>query len=116
MLLLISPAKSLDFTTTDFSTHSMPRLLADSDVLVKNLKQKSSADLQKMMKVSENIANLNVARFNGFSIPFSLENAKQALLAFQGDVYKGMATDTFSKEDLAFANSICEFCQVYMVY
>jgi hypothetical protein len=103
MLLLISPAKSLDFSATDFSTHSMPRLLADSDVLVENLKQKSSADLQKLMKVSENIANLNVARFNGFSTPFDLDNSKQALLAFQGDVYKGMETDTFSEADLAFA-------------
>jgi cytoplasmic iron level regulating protein YaaA (DUF328/UPF0246 family) len=103
MLLLISPAKSLDFTPAEFSTHSMPRLLADSDALIKNLKQKTSADLQKLMKVSENIASLNVERFNGFSTPFSLDNSKQALLAFQGDVYKGMETDTFSEDDLAFA-------------
>jgi cytoplasmic iron level regulating protein YaaA (DUF328/UPF0246 family) len=103
MLLLISPAKSLDFSETDTKTHSTPRLLADSEVLIQNLRQKSSADLQKLMKVSENIANLNVERYHDFETPFSLENAKQAALAFTGDVYKGMEANTFSEADLEFA-------------
>jgi cytoplasmic iron level regulating protein YaaA (DUF328/UPF0246 family) len=105
MILLISPAKSLDFSATDVQQHSTPRMLADSKALIQNLKQKSSADLQKLMKVSENIANLNVERYHNFTTPFNLENAKQAALAFQGDVYKGMEAETFSEEDLAFAQN-----------
>lgn len=105
MILLISPAKSLDFSATDVQQHSTPRMLADSDSLIKNLRKKSSADIQKLMKVSENIANLNVERYHNFTTPFSLDNAKQAALAFQGDVYKGMEAETFSEEDLAFAQN-----------
>lgn len=103
MILLISPAKSLDFSTTNVQQHSTPRMLADSKVLIDNLKQKSSPDLQKLMKVSEKIATLNVERYQSFSTPFDLTNAKQAVLAFQGDVYKGMEANTFSEADLAFA-------------
>lgn len=83
----------------------MPRMLADSKSLISNLKQKSPKDIQNLMKVSENIANLNVERYHNFSTPFNLNNAKQAALAFQGDVYKGMEADTFSEEDLAFAQN-----------
>lgn len=103
MLLLISPAKSLDFTASPLEAHSIPRLLADSEVLIKNLRKKSSPDLRKLMKVSENIANLNVERYKNFETPFNLKNAKQAGLAFQGDVYKGMDAVSFSEEDLEFA-------------
>ena len=105
MILLISPAKSLDFTASEVQEFSMPRMLADSKSLINNLKQRSSKDIQKLMKVSENIANLNVERYHNFSTPFNLNNAKQAALAFQGDVYKGMEADTFSDEDLAFAQN-----------
>lgn len=105
MILLISPAKSLDFTASEVQEFSMPRMLADSKSLINNLKQKSPKDIQNLMKVSENIANLNVERYHNFSTPFNLNNAKQATLAFQGDVYKGMEADTFSDEDLAFAQN-----------
>lgn len=105
MILLISPAKSLDFTATEIQDYSMPRMLADSQTLINNLQQKSPKDIQQLMKVSENIANLNAERFQNFSTPFSLDNAKQAALAFQGDVYKGMEAETFSEEDMAFAQN-----------
>jgi cytoplasmic iron level regulating protein YaaA (DUF328/UPF0246 family) len=105
MILLISPAKSLDFTATEIQDYSMPRMLADSQALINNLQQKSPKDIQQLMKVSENIANLNAERFQNFSTPFSLDNAKQAALAFQGDVYKGMEAETFSEEDMAFAQN-----------
>jgi cytoplasmic iron level regulating protein YaaA (DUF328/UPF0246 family) len=105
MLLLISPAKSLDFSETVTKVHSTPQLLADSQILIDNLRQKSSADLQKLMKVSENIANLNVERYQSFETPFDLKNAKQAALAFTGDVYKGMEAETFSEAELEFAQA-----------
>ncbi len=105
MLLLISPAKSLDFSETNITTHSTPRLLADSETLIKNLRQKTATDIQKLMKVSEKIANLNVDRYQTFETPFDMNNAKQAALAFTGDVYKGMEANTFSNDDLDFAQA-----------
>lgn len=103
MLILLSPAKSLNFEPTDLTEHSMPRLLDDSDRLVKELKKKSVRSLKKLMNVSEAIAELNVKRFQEYERPFGFGNAKQAVLAFDGDVYTGMEAETFTEEDLDFA-------------
>lgn len=103
MLLLLSPAKTLDFEPTTVKVHSQPQLLEHSQKLVDKLQKLTVKDLQKLMGVSEKIASLNVERFNSFSRPFDLENAKQAILAFKGDVYQGLAAHTFEEEDLAFA-------------
>jgi cytoplasmic iron level regulating protein YaaA (DUF328/UPF0246 family) len=103
MITLLSPAKTLDFSSTDFEKHTNPRLLADSSKLVKVLKKKSAADIKKLMHVSDKIAELNVGRFHEFATPFNRDNAKQSLLAFKGDVYTGLAVDDFSAADLDFA-------------
>lgn len=103
MIVLLSPAKTLDYSDTTLGTHSEPRLLADSGKLVKVLKKKSATDLKTLMKVSDNIANLNVERFQQFSTPFTTKNAKQSILAFKGDVYQGLEADTFDAEDHQFA-------------
>ena len=103
MILLISPAKTLDFSETGLTNHSMPRLLADSEKLVSVLKKKSARSLKKLMSVSDNIAELNVERFQNYQTPFTLDNAKQAVLAFKGDVYTGLQADTFDANDLDFA-------------
>ncbi|MEM6320599.1 MAG: peroxide stress protein YaaA [Bacteroidota bacterium] len=103
MILLLSPAKTLDFSDADLKKHTEPRLLEDSDKLVKVLKKKSADDLKSLMKVSDNIASLNVARFKEFSTPFTTENAKQSILAFKGDVYQGLAADTFGPAEHEFA-------------
>ncbi len=103
MIIILSPAKTLDFSTSTSSTHTKPRLLADSEKLVDVLQEKSVSDIQQLMKVSEKIANLNYNRFRDFATPFHLENAKQAVLAFKGDVYTGLQADTFSVDDLEFA-------------
>ena len=105
MLLLISPAKTLDYSTTSAKQFTQPRLLEESNSLVKVLKKKSPKQLQKLMSVSENIATLNTERYNAFSSPFNLENAKQALFAFKGDVYLGLNAESFNKRDLNFAQS-----------
>jgi len=103
MLLLISPAKTLNFDSTDLKKKSKPRFLEDSQTLVDILKTKSAGDIKKLMKVSDKIANLNVERYHNFQTPFTLKNSKQAILAFRGDVYTGLDADSFDKADLDFA-------------
>lgn len=103
MLIVLSPAKTLDFSPAEVSNFSQPRLTQQSKKLVNVLKKKSSPDLQKLMKVSEKIANLNVERFNDFTLPFTTENAKPSMLAFKGDVYTGLEAETFSEKETEFA-------------
>ncbi len=103
MLLLISPAKTLDFDPVSMQNHTQPQLLDHSEKLIKKLKTLSSPKLQKLMGVSKAIAQLNVERNNSFEFPFSKQNAKQALLAFKGDVYIGMNPQDFSEDDFNFA-------------
>lgn len=102
MLVLLSPAKTLDFSPVDTNT-TQPRLLDRSEKLVKSLKRKSVADLQELMSISEKLGKLNQDRFRDFSLPFTPDNAKPAVLAFKGDVYQDLEADTFSEADLDFA-------------
>ena len=103
MLLLISPAKTLDFEPTGLKKKTKPRFLAESQTLVDVLKEKSAADIKKLMSVSDKIAALNVDRYQNFKTPFTLKNAKQAMYAFRGDVYTGLDADSFDDKDIAFA-------------
>ena len=104
--MLLSPAKTLDYetpATTD--SFSIPDYLGKSSELVKVLKQKSFLDLMELMQVSQKIAELNVERFNQWKLPFSTENAKQAVLAFKGDVYTGLDASALSENRLAYTQS-----------
>jgi cytoplasmic iron level regulating protein YaaA (DUF328/UPF0246 family) len=103
MIVLLSPAKTLDETPADVSTITQHRLLAQSEELVDNLRRKSAGDLQELMGISEKLAHLNYARYQQFSTPFNTDNAKPALLTFKGDVYTGLAADTFDQADMDFA-------------
>ncbi|MEM9990584.1 MAG: peroxide stress protein YaaA [Bacteroidota bacterium] len=103
MLVLLSPAKTLDLSATENEVHSLPRLLTDSQQLVETLREKSKDDLKTLMKVSDKIAALNHNRFRTFKAPFNRENSKQALLAFKGDVYTSLQVEDFDTEDLSFA-------------
>lgn len=105
MIILISPAKTLDLNPSDLKLHSTPRMLADSEKLVKVLKKKSKNSLKKLMKVSDNIATLNVERFQNYQTPFTPDNSKQAVLAFKGDVYLGLDASSFEEEDFNFAQT-----------
>jgi len=105
MILLISPAKTLDFSDTELTSHSTPRLLDDSEKLVSVLKKKSARSLKKLMSVSDAIAELNVERFQSYETPFTLNNSKQAILAFKGDVYTGLQAETFDAKDHDFAQT-----------
>ncbi|MGH1339437.1 MAG: peroxide stress protein YaaA [Aureispira sp.] len=103
MLLLLSPAKTLDFNPNEFSTHTQANFLEESQRLIDLLRPMKTEDIQQLMKVSEKIAQLNVDRYKTFQLPFDRRNAKQAILAFKGDVYKGLAANEFDAADLAFA-------------
>ena len=101
MLSLISPAKSLDLTSPvpdrDYST---PQLLDESAQLIDVMRTKSLSEVAGLMHLSDDLAALNVQRYQDFETPFTLANARPALLMFAGDVYQGMAARTrFSTED-----------------
>jgi len=104
MLLLLSPAKTLDFEPTNIKKNTQPQFLEESQMLIKTLKKYTSKQIQDLMGVSEKIADLNVTRYQDFSVPFTMSNAKQAILAFKGDVYQGLSVEDFNEEDLNFAH------------
>jgi cytoplasmic iron level regulating protein YaaA (DUF328/UPF0246 family) len=104
MLITLSPSKGQDFEVAPpTSIHTLPRQLDDSQLLIDELKQYDIADIRQMMTLSENLAALNVERFHSFSRPFDLNNAKPALFAFKGDVYRGIQKDQYTDEDLEYA-------------
>lgn len=104
MLIIISPAKTQDFSPlTSPTPHTAPSLLQESTLLVKELKKMKLASLAKLMDISENLADLNYSRYQEWQTPFSQENAKQALFAFKGDVYTGISVEEYSPEDLDYA-------------
>ena len=103
MLAIISPSKTQDFSSCDIESHTQTRQLNDSNELVGILKNKSQEQISKLMSVSEKLSKLNFERFQEFKTPFTLDNAKQALLAFKGDVYSGIDAPSLSNKDLDFA-------------
>jgi uncharacterized protein len=103
MIVLLSPAKTLDYSPADYPKYTEPRLLNKSDKLIQTLQKKSVNSLRKLMDVSENIARLNRERYAGYHTPFLPGESKQAILAFKGDVYTGLDADTLEADDLEFA-------------
>ena len=104
MLMLISPAKTLDYETPPTTAnYSIPDYLEKSEELIEVVSKKSSPQLMKLMHVSQKIAELNVERFNQWQRPFNSENAKQAVLAFKGDVYTGLDASALAEDRLDYA-------------
>ena len=104
MLILLSPAKSLDYETAPHvATHSQPIFLERSASLIRQLRDLSPADIANLMDLSDQLALLNFNRYADWSLPFTPENAKQAVLAFNGDVYEGLDAGSLSAADLDFA-------------
>ena len=103
MLAIISPSKTQDFSECNNENFSQTRQQQSSDELVHILKNKSQTQISKLMSISEKLSALNFERFQKFKLPFTLENAKQAILAFKGDVYNGIDAPSLSTEDLNFA-------------
>lgn len=104
MLIVISPAKTLDFESAPVTqSYSQPQMLKDSETLMDVLSTKSPLDIEKLMGISPALAELNVERYHNWSRPFRPSNAKQAVLAFRGDVYAGLQADKFSEEQFSYA-------------
>ncbi len=106
MLLLISPAKKLDFEepAPDLE-QTVPEMLDQAAMLAEIMRGKTAADLKKLMKLSDNLARLNVERYQHWTTETDPQHAKQAILAFQGEVYAGMAATTFERGDFDFAQN-----------
>ncbi len=103
MLALLSPSKSLDYETppqTDVATQ--PEFMEEAESLIEVLRDYSREDLQDLMGISENLADLNYGRYQEFSTPFTPENARQAIMAFDGDVYRDFRLDDYGDEEFAF--------------
>ncbi|MGK0411582.1 MAG: cytoplasmic iron level regulating protein YaaA (DUF328/UPF0246 family) [Shewanella psychromarinicola] len=102
MLVLVSPAKTLDFENPPITnTHTQPSLLKQSQTLMDVCRALTPMDIASLMKVSDKIAGLNAARFAEWQPPFTLDNAKQAIFAFRGDVYTGFDADNLSESQMA---------------
>jgi len=104
MLTVISPAKTLDYDSPPTTRKkSRAQFLDRSATLVEQARKLSPEDIRDLMGVSEKIADLNHQRFMNWGEPFNFSNAKQALLAFKGDVYIGLDANTLDEDQLAYA-------------
>lgn len=104
MITLLSPAKTLDYQNPSGAKKaSQPEMLDQSERLVDVLKKKSPKKIEKLMNVNSQLAELNYQRYQEWSTPFNGQNSKQAIHAFQGDVYRGLNADSFDERDLEFA-------------
>ncbi len=106
MLIVVSPAKTLDYETPPKTkTFTLPDYLDDSAELIHRMREFSALDISELMKVSSKIAELNFDRYEAWNKKFTEKNAKQAVLAFKGDVYTGLDAESFSAKDFKFAQS-----------
>lgn len=103
MLILLSPAKTLDMTPSGRAA-TQPRLLDDTKELAGVLRRQSRADLQELMHISESLADLNYERNQSYTFPFTPDNAKPAALAFRGDVYQDLEAHNFTDKEFELAN------------
>jgi len=105
MLIVLSPAKKLDFDSENLrSDADVPRLLVETRKLMKVAKTLKAEDLKAMMGISDALADLNVKRFKAFKTPFTSANARPALDAFKGDVYIGLDAPSLDDAARDFAN------------
>lgn len=106
MLVIVSPAKSLDFETPSITQeYSVPDFLDRSEKLVNGLKKLTKEKLGELMRISPALADLNHHRYQSWNKEFTTQNAKQALLAFTGEVYNGIDAQTFNLEDFQYAQN-----------
>jgi len=104
MLTVISPAKTLDYDTPPVTQrHTLPQYLDDSQELIEQLRELSPAQIAELMHLSDKLAGLNAARFGSWTPDFTPANAKQALLAFKGDVYTGLDAESLGEDDFSYA-------------
>jgi cytoplasmic iron level regulating protein YaaA (DUF328/UPF0246 family) len=106
MLIVISPAKKLDFTTpAPVSDYTQPDHLKQTAELIDVMRDKDSFEIADLMKLSMKLADLNMRRYQDWHTPFTPDNAKQALFAFSGDVYQSIDAASLASDDLSFAQN-----------
>ena len=117
MLFLLSPAKALDFETpAPDVAHTQPLFVKQSAELIEVLKQKSPQQIAELMHLSDALSGLNAARYQAWSPQFTANNAKQAVLAFNGDVYGGLDAKTLTGDELGWAQDhLCILSGLYGV-
>ncbi len=104
MLMVVSPAKDLDYQTpAPEVSATQPTLLAHSSELIKVCRKLKPLQLSQLMHISDKLAGLNAARFADWQLPFTAENAKPALFAFNGDVYQGLDAASLTAAQVQFA-------------
>jgi cytoplasmic iron level regulating protein YaaA (DUF328/UPF0246 family) len=117
MLFLLSPAKSLDYETPlGQQPHTAPLFVKQSKELITVLRTQSPQQIAELMSLSDKLSALNVARYQAWSAKATEKNARQAVLAFNGDVYEGLAAQTLGAKDLAWAQDhVCILSGLYGV-
>lgn len=106
MLTILSPAKSLTFSSEPLTEGvTRPEFQEDAQSLVGILRNCSASDLRRLMTISEDLAQLNVARFKAFGTSESLDSQRPAALVFSGDTYQGLEAAEFSKDDFDYAQA-----------
>ena len=106
MLIVLSPAKSMDFkTAATTNSFSIPEFLEQSEILINRLRKLTPAQLGSLMKISDKLASLNVARNESWSLPFTQDNAKQSILSFTGNVYQGLDATSLDQKGLDYAQN-----------
>lgn len=117
MLFLLSPAKALDYDTPPVTpTHTQPLFVKQAAELIAVLREQSPQQVAELMDLSDALSGLNVARYQAWRPKFTTRNAKQAVLAFDGDVYGGLQAPTLTEEQLAWAQQhLCILSGLYGV-
>ena len=106
MIIVLSPAKSLDYETPPHvERHTIPDFVDDAAELIGGLRRLSPQQIASLMDISDQLAHLNFQRYAEWSPRFGTHNAKQAVLAFNGDVYEGLNAKTLSPADLDYAQN-----------
>ncbi len=103
MIIVLSPAKSLDMTPIKETQHTIPNLKTDANRLVKTLKQYDVDQLRSLMSISESLAVENAKRYKTFKPRGYETHGKRAIDTFAGDVYRGLDVSDYGKQDYDFA-------------
>lgn len=104
MIIVLSPAKSLDFESTPLcKKQTKPAFVEESTVLISKLKKLSKKKIAELMNLSESLAQLNYERYAAWEPQFSLNNSKQSVFAFKGDAYRGLNIESFTEDEIAYA-------------
>ena len=107
MIILLSPAKTLDYERPTINiSHSVPSLLSKSKTLINSLKEKKQDEISSLMNISDKLASLNSDRYKSWKgLKKESDVSKQAIFVFKGDVYQGLDIDSFNKKDLEYSQN-----------